>query len=107
MVINYLEKRKSNIKMGKIDADVIEYIIKDKEDLFRMAKDPNIDEYKPEYYFMVKDNSNLYEMVVDNIPDNRVVIGGIKDKDVIVQQYIVKAGLNELLMAIQNNNLLY
>lgn len=94
LIIQYKTKDIKDFMQGPILAQMITYEI-DEEDMMKIASlqspEPNL-----KRIFLYKDWGN-FEMVVDNIPNGKIVQGGVKDGKYLLKQYLVETGLNELL----------
>lgn len=103
MIIGYKNKIIKDIKDGCIDAELIEYEIA-KSDLQQLALATQTDDtYKINRIFLFKDN--VIDLVVDNIDANKIVEGVIRDDGkAYLDQYIVKSGLHELIIALSLHN---
>ena len=103
MIIGYKNKITKDIKDGCIDAELIEYEIT-KSDLQQLALAvQTADTYKINRIFLFKDN--IFDLVVDNIDANKIVEGVIRDDGkAYLDQYIVKSGLHELIIALSLHN---
>lgn len=101
MIIDYIEKniRELNIE-DKIKASIIEYTINE-DDLYKLSFQQT-EEYSITRIFLRKDN--IYDLVVDNIDNGRILIGGLVDNKAILSQYIVEKGINEILAMLATHN---
>lgn len=101
MIIDYVDKniRSLNVE-DKIKAKIIEYTILE-EDLYKLSENQT-EEYSITRIFLRKDN--IYDLVVDNIDNGRILIGGLVDNKAILSQYIVEKGINEILAMLAIHN---
>lgn len=101
MIIDYIEKniRELNIE-DKIKASIIEYTINE-DNLYKLSFQQS-EEYSITRIFLRKDN--IYDLVVDNIDNGRILIGGLVDNKAILSQYIVEKGINEILAMLAIHN---
>ena len=108
MLIEYFSKAARHIETETIDADLIEYKIT-LDTLEEVANYIPEDFTENSYrtFFLYKEDSNIIDMLIDKVKGDRFVVGGIKDHEAILQQYIVKKGIEELLNMIHLNNYLY
>lgn len=100
LIFNYIDKRIEKLDEQGIKAKVIRYEITD-TDMMLLAS-TQTEQYQRRFIFMAKDN--VIDMIVDSIDDSRIVTGGVLDNKFIVAQYIVKEGLDKLLMYLSMNN---
>lgn len=94
MIIEYKSKNERELKSNVVDATLIDYEINE-SDMLAIA-DNLTPEYQLNRYFLTQDYK-LFNMVVDNIDNGLVVVGGKIGDKFILTQYIVRKGLNELL----------
>lgn len=101
MIIDYIEKniRELNIE-DKIKVSIIEYTINE-DDLYKLSFQQS-EEYSINRIFLRKDN--IYDLVVDNIDNGRILIGGLIQDKAILSQYIVEKGINELLIMLASQS---
>lgn len=101
MIIDYIKKniRELNIE-DKIKASIIEYTINE-DDLYKLSFQQS-EEYSINRIFLRKDN--IYDLVVDNIDNGRILIGGLIQDKAILSQYIVEKGINELLIMLASQS---
>lgn len=101
MIIDYTNKNIRNLSVeDKIKAKIIEYTISE-EDLYKLSENQT-EEYSITRIFLRKDN--IYDLVVDNIDNGRILIGGLVDNKAILSQYIVEKGINEILAMLATHN---
>ena len=101
MIIDYTNKNIRNLSVeDKIKAKIIEYTISE-EDLYKLSENQT-EEYSITRIFLRKDN--IYALVVDNIDNGRILIGGLVDNKAILSQYIVEKGINEILAMLAIHN---
>lgn len=101
MIIDYTNKNIRNLNVeDKIKAKIIEYTILE-EDLYKLSENQT-EEYSITRIFLRKDN--IYDLVVDNIDNGRILIGGLVDNKAILSQYIVEKGINEILAMLAIHN---
>lgn len=101
MIIDYTNKNIRNLSVeDKIKAKIIEYTIPE-EDLYKLSENQT-EEYSITRIFLRKDN--IYDLVVDNIDNGRILIGGLVDNKAILSQYIVEKGINEILAMLAIHN---
>lgn len=101
MIIDYTNKNIRNLSVeDKIKAKIIEYTISE-EDLYKLSENQT-EEYSITRIFLRKDN--IYDLVVDNIDNGRILIGGLVDNKAILSQYIVEKGINEILAMLAIHN---
>ena len=94
MIIEYKSKNERELKSNVVDATLIDYEINE-SDMLAIADNLTL-EYQLNRYFLTQDYK-LFNMVVDNIDNGLVVVGGKIGDKFILTQYIVRKGLNELL----------
>lgn len=101
MIIDYIKKniRELNIE-DKIKVSIIEYTINE-DDLYKLSFQQS-EEYSINRIFLRKDN--IYDLVVDNIDNGRILIGGLIQEKAILSQYIVEKGINELLIMLASQS---
>ena len=94
MIIKYFNKKSKKLKTDSIDATLLEYEISE-NDMFELAKSQSA-EYKITRVLLTNNNKK-FDLVVDNIKDGRIIQGELREDKYILDQYIVKKGLDELL----------
>lgn len=92
--INYIDKSIEPLILPNVKASVISYEI-NKSDMDLLANISS-DGYELRRFVLYKD-WGTFDLVVDNIENGRILIGGLKEGKYILNQYIIDYGINELL----------
>lgn len=95
VIAKYISKTISPISyMNIVKATKVSYEIT--EEAMNEIASMKSDAYKVQRFILYKDWGN-FELVVDNIDNGRVIIGGLLDGKYILNYYEVEKGINELL----------
>lgn len=100
VAIEYINKEIRNINSDGIVATEILYEITE-NDMVKVAATQS-EEYTINRFFLYK-NWGEFEMVVDNIEAGLVIQGGIVGDKFILSSFIVKQGLEKLLLLLAPN----
>lgn len=95
LLIKYHSKDIQQINTPNVEATVINYGV-EKESLEMMAT-MQPEEYTVQYFGLYSDDSNIIDLVVDNIPGGHLIQGGMTDNKYFLTAYLVKKGIDEVL----------
>lgn len=94
LVLDYKEKEIKDINTETIEATIVTYEVS-KEDMERISKKSNKETYERMCVGLRKDNK--IDLVYDDIANNRLLQGGLIDNKYLLQHFIVKKGLDQLI----------
>lgn len=97
MTLFYKNKKHEIISTENISADVYTYSISE-EDMLLLNTLMDSTDYEPRYISMQKEDSNIVELLYDDILQNRVVVGGLIGDKYLLKYFVVYKGMNELLI---------
>lgn len=102
MLIEYINKEVVEINQGNIKGQLITYEVNSEYDLLKISEQQNmnIEEgyFQSRFFLHNKSAENVYDLVVDNVVDGRIIEGGItKENKYILSYYIIKEGIEEFL----------
>jgi len=96
ITIEYFNKQIDHIKTSEIEATLVLYEVP-MQDLAELADIPPTNDVQLRRMFLHNKDTKVIDLVVDNIPNGKVVQGGYKDGKFLLSFYNVKKGLEPLL----------
>ena len=102
MLIEYINKEVIEINQGNIKGQLITYEVNSEYDLLKISEQQNANMekgyFQSSFFLHNKSAENIYDLVVDNVVDRRIIEGGVtRENKYILSYYIIKEGIEEFL----------